>query len=68
KSGSCDFDDIPVALIKTVAQEISPVLAHIANMMFEMGNYPDILKKAKIKAIFEKGNEKEMANYMHVKQ
>ncbi|KAL3272703.1 hypothetical protein HHI36_014167, partial [Cryptolaemus montrouzieri] len=29
------FDDIPVALIKTVAEQISPVLSHIANKMFD---------------------------------
>lgn len=57
-------DEIPVVLLKKVADLISLPLAHIINLMFDTGVFPDRLKIAHIKTIFKnKGERDNLGNY-----
>lgn len=56
-------DEIPVSLIKSVAEEVSGPLSFLVNVCLETGIFPDDLKVAKVKPIYKKGDEREIKNY-----
>lgn len=56
-------DEIPVCILKEVADLIAQPLAHIINLAFCTGVYPEGLKTAYVKAIHKKGRKDELKNY-----
>jgi hypothetical protein len=53
---SAGFDGIPTFLVKQcLCQFIKPLL-HISNVSLQTGTFPDMMKKAKIKPLFKKGD------------
>jgi hypothetical protein len=60
---SAGFDGIPTFLVKQcLCQFIKPLL-HIYNVSFQTGTFPDMMKKAKIKPLFKKGDTQDIKNY-----
>jgi hypothetical protein len=56
-------DSIPCKIFKFCHQEISCTIAEIINLCFTKGTFPDILKIAKISAIYKSGNKCDPTNY-----
>ena len=50
-------------LLKWLHDKIAPVLTNIFNKFFEVGRYPNILKIAKVTAIFKGGDKQNCENY-----
>ena len=65
KSNSCGFDNISSALLKSVINEIAPILSHIFNRSLLTGIVPNLLKNAKFKVtpIFKSGDNQVFSNY-----
>jgi hypothetical protein len=51
---SSGFDQINVSLIKSISEEISPILAQLFNLSFQCGIFPEILKSSIITPIYKK--------------
>lgn len=56
-------DEVPVSVLKAVAEEVSGPLTHIVNLSFITGVFPGMLKVACIKAVHKKGEMDEEKNY-----
>lgn len=57
------YDEIPPRLLKITAQYIDVPLAHIINLCFRQGCFPDKLKIAKVIPIFKSGDLEDENNY-----
>ncbi len=57
------MDNIRPKLLKACGSELSKGLAHIANLSFDTGNYPDQLKIAKVIPSFKKCESHLTKNY-----
>ena len=55
--------DIPILLVKSTSQIISPLLSMLYNRYMRTGIFPDCLKIGKITPIFKKGNRELIENY-----
>ena len=60
---SCGVDDVPISVIKGVADIIAQPLAHCINRSLEMGVFPAALKHTLVKPLFKKGDRTEPLNY-----
>ncbi len=60
---SVGFDNISIALVKSISSAISHCLANIANVMFSSGIFPDSCKIARCIVLFKKGSRELMSNY-----
>ena len=60
---SKDCDDISMYVISKVIVSIAKPLAHIFNLSFSCGIFPDHMKIAKIIPIFKNGQKTEFTNY-----
>ena len=56
-------DMIGARLIKDIKNTVSPVLTKIINKGYETNTFPNIMKKAVIKALHKKGNTDDISNY-----
>lgn len=56
-------DEVPIKLLKHVADVICHPLSHIINLMLCKGIFPDRLKIAEIKALYKKGDKTDWQNY-----
>ena len=63
---SSGYDNVPAVLIKWSAKTIAPILAKIFNKCIESGQYPDILKVAKVTALYKGGDKLEVDNYRSI--
>ena len=54
---------IPIVVINATSNIISPILSVLYNDCMRTGNFPDILKIAKITPIYKKGNRDYLENY-----
>lgn len=59
-------DEIPVSILKEAAHLVSKPLAHILNLAFCTGVYPEKLKTAYVKPIYKKGDKTNFKNYRPV--
>ena len=50
-------------LLKTIVNEIAPILSHIFNRSLATGIVPSLLKIAKITPIFKSGDNQIFSNY-----
>jgi hypothetical protein len=53
---SAGYDEIPDHLVKQSIKLIKKCLSHIYNASFESGIFPDRLKIATVKSLYEKGD------------
>lgn len=60
---SAGYDNITTDLVKKIARYISSPLAHIINLSFEHGCFPDRLKLSLIKPLHKKGCKLDIDNY-----
>lgn len=57
------LDNIRPFRVKLIASDISIPLAHVVNLMFRNGGFPDELKKGKVVPVFKKGDRTLINNY-----
>ena len=62
-SSSCGPDQVPITIIKSVADTLSPILSNLINHSLSAGIFPDALKSAKITPIFKAGGKTLISNY-----
>jgi exonuclease III len=60
---SCASDGVSTKLLKTLKGKISKPLTFIINQSFQNGCFPDVLKVAKVKSLFKKGDLHDPNNY-----
>ena len=60
---SSGLDNIPSFLLKIAAVVIAPTLSYFINLSFELGLFPESMKKAKIIPVFKTGDKLLMSNY-----
>ncbi len=60
------LDSIPNAILKSLSNELAPVLASIFNQTLVTGQLPDDWRNANISPIFKKGDKHQAANYRPV--
>jgi hypothetical protein len=63
---STRLDDIPDYVIKKCHTKIKTALTHIINLSHSTGQFPDQLKRAKVKPLYKKGCDTEVGNYRPV--
>jgi hypothetical protein len=57
------FDNIPESLVQECIQNIKNPLNFTFNVPIKQGIFPDIMKMAKIRPIFNKGDKYDSSNY-----
>jgi hypothetical protein len=57
------YDEFPEIVIKSCGQYLIKPVAHIFNLSFLSGTFPEMLKKSKIETIPKGGDEREIMNY-----
>jgi hypothetical protein len=57
------YDEFPETVIKYCVQYLIKPLAHIFNLSFQSGTFPEMLKISKIKPIPKGGDERDILNY-----
>ena len=62
-NSSAGFDEIPMSLVKQCLCYFIKPLVHIYNVSFQTGIFPDMMKKAKIRPLFKKGDRQDIQNY-----
>ena len=60
---SAGFDEIHMSLVKECLGYFIKPLVHIYNVSFQTGIFPDMMKLAKIKPLFKKGDRRNIQNY-----
>ena len=60
---SSGWDNIPMAVIKSVGSHIAAPFAHICNLSFSTGIFPSDMKIAKVTPIFKSDDHEEFSNY-----
>jgi hypothetical protein len=63
---SAGIDDVPGYIIKKCYPKITTALTYIINLSLSIGYFPDQLKIAKVKPLYQKGCETDVANYRPV--
>jgi len=62
-SSSAGYDEIHMSLVKQCLGYFIKPLVHIYNVSFQTGIFPDMMKRAKIKPLFKKGDRQDIHNY-----
>lgn len=57
------WDNIPTKFIQYIQKEITPIIVHLANLCFETGTFPSLLKISIITPIYKSGNIEDINNY-----
>ena len=63
KSKSCQLDEIPMSVLKSLNFLLSPVLSFIINLSFNTGIFPDRFKTARVVPISKGGDSTDVSNY-----
>ena len=66
KKASLDCDGVNMSLIKDVIVPIAKPVAHICNLSFSSGVFPDLMKVAKVVPLFKSGKNNMFTNYRPV--
>ena len=66
KTESCNFENVPVKIIKLSSNIMVPILTHIINTSISSGIVPSQMKLAKITPIYKGGCVTDMKNYRPV--
>jgi hypothetical protein len=62
-SNSCDYDEIPVKIVKISSRYISSPLTKLCNRILSTGVFPDYLKYSEILPLFKSGCKDEIDSY-----
>jgi hypothetical protein len=62
-NSAAGFDEIPMSLVKQCLGYFVTPQAHIYNVSFQTGIFPDIIKKVKIRPLYKKGDKQDIQNY-----
>jgi hypothetical protein len=57
------FDEIPMLIVKRCLCYVIRPLVHIYNISLQTGIFPEMVKIAKIRPLFKKGDRQDMQNY-----
>ena len=60
---SAGFDEIPECLVERCIKFIKVPLTHVFNLSLKFGIFPELIKIAKIRPLFKKGDILEIQNY-----
>jgi exonuclease III len=60
---SYGIDEVPLTLLKKIIDPIAQVLSNLINSSFEIGHFPQELKRAKVCPIFKSGLVSQVSNY-----
>ncbi|KAJ0173758.1 hypothetical protein K1T71_010907 [Dendrolimus kikuchii] len=63
QSKAVGYDGIPTKIIKECSIAIAEILTALINRSFEVGRFPDCLKKSIVKPIYKKNNPLNVENY-----
>jgi hypothetical protein len=63
---STGVDEMPDYIIKKYHSKIKTALTHIINLSLSTGQFPDLMKIAKVKPLYTKGCDTEFGNYRPV--
>ncbi len=63
---STDYNGIDMSLIKQVIEGVSKPLAHICNLSFQTGTFPNQMKIAKVIPLYKTGSKHNFTNYRPV--
>lgn len=58
-----DADDLQILPVKHVLDIISPVLAHVYNLIFTHAIFPRRMQEAKVSVLFKGGDQNNLSNY-----
>lgn len=56
-------DKIPTSFLKLAKFEVVPIITHLANLCFNKGIFPSLLKESLVTPIFKNGDEADVNNY-----
>ena len=62
-SSYAGFDEIQMSLVKKCLSYFIKPLVHIYNVPSQTGIFPDMMKLAKLKPLFKKGDKQDIQNY-----
>jgi hypothetical protein len=62
-NSSPGFDEIPTSLVKQCLCHFIKPWVHIYNVSLQTSIFPDMMKKAKIKPLFNRGDTQDIKNY-----
>lgn len=57
------WDNIPTRYIQYIKDDITPIIVHLANICFETGTFPSLLKTSVVTPIHKGGNGEDVNNY-----
>ena len=60
---ACGADHISMKVIKSVSEDIAPVLSRLINYSLSLGFFPDALKIAKVIPVYKTGDKSRLNNY-----
>ena len=63
KNKRTNLKSIPISILKTVSEIISPVISNIINKSIESCHFPDVLKIARVTPIYKSGDKDNINNY-----
>ena len=63
RKSAAGFDEIPEFLVKRRSHYIKNPLTHVFNISLRFGIFPDLMKRAKIRPLFKKGDKQDIQNY-----
>ena len=66
KNKSSNFNTIPVKILESIGDIISPCLKNIILRSLTMGVFPDGLKKARVTPILKEGDKCNLSNYRQI--
>lgn len=57
------WDNVPNEFLRMAADDIAPIITHLANLCFEQGIFPTPLKQSIITPVYKGGNKDDISNY-----
>ena len=63
KDKNCNISAYPNKILKSIHRLVAPIIAHIINVSFMSGVFPQCMKSARVVPIFKSGDERDVGNY-----
>lgn len=62
-SSAPGWDNIPTQFLKVASNIVVPIISHLANLCFDQGVFPNVLKQAVITPVYKGGRRDDVSNY-----